>query len=192
MSVVSSTSNPASSAALSKLPLFNVSQPCALASLTVWPCRARAMPRGVPWSKRITINGGLEFQDSAGAKCFIVSQKPQGTDADRDGKAARAVDQRERSDSFRTPAAQYPGKGLDSVFQDHRAAALSCLGDIREVANIRGVVIAGKIPKDETQNRQLGSGFPGDLERYTYDASCGRDPHHAVMCASAPPPGGPT
>jgi hypothetical protein len=125
-----------------------------------------------------------------GCQVLHSPQKPQGTDADRDGKAARAVDQRERSGSFRTPAAHYPGKELDSVFKDHRAAALSCLGiDIKEVANIRGVVIAGKTPKDETQNRQLRSGFPGDLERYTYDASRGRDPHHAVMCASAPPPG---
>jgi hypothetical protein len=128
-----------------------------------------------------------------GAKCFIVLKDRRELVLIEMARPHVPLIKRERSDSFRTPAAHYPGKGLDSVFRDHRAAALSCLGiDIKEVANIRGVVIAGKTPKDETQNRQLGSGFPEDLERYTYDASCGRDPHNAVMCASAPPPGGPT
>lgn len=55
LSVVSSTSNPASSATFNSSPLVSVSQPCAFASLTVRSGSARAMPRGVPWSKRTSI-----------------------------------------------------------------------------------------------------------------------------------------
>ena len=49
VSVVRSTSNPASSAAFNKSPLLNVSHPCALASLTIWPCSARGE---CPWAFR--------------------------------------------------------------------------------------------------------------------------------------------
>src|SRR5205807_196399 len=63
-SVVRSTSNPASSAAFSKSPLLNVSHPCALASLTIWSSSAAEMPLGVTWSKRMSINGESELQDS--------------------------------------------------------------------------------------------------------------------------------
>ena len=41
-----------------------VTQPCALASLTIWPCSAREMPLGVPWSKRMCISGESELPDS--------------------------------------------------------------------------------------------------------------------------------
>jgi hypothetical protein len=57
-----------------------------------------------------------------------------------------------------------------SVFNDYRAAALSCVHlEMNDVAKIRGVVIAGKTPEDEAQERKLRSGFPGDLELYTYN-----------------------
>jgi hypothetical protein len=56
------------------------------------------------------------------------------------------------------------------VFNDHRAAALDCIGlEINDVAKIRGVVIAGKTPEHEAEDRKLRSGFPGDLELYTYN-----------------------
>src|SRR5579862_1239026 len=59
LSAVRSTSNPARSASASKLPLVNVSHPRSLAFVTVWSARKRAMPRGVTWSKRMSINGGV-------------------------------------------------------------------------------------------------------------------------------------
>ena len=48
-------SKPASSAAFSKAPLANLSQPRAIASTTVCPSSQRAMLRGVPWSNRMSI-----------------------------------------------------------------------------------------------------------------------------------------
>src|ERR1700683_1280899 len=55
LSVVSRTSNPASSAALSNSPLVSRSHPLASASTTVWPRSHRLILRGVPWSKRTSI-----------------------------------------------------------------------------------------------------------------------------------------
>jgi hypothetical protein len=56
------------------------------------------------------------------------------------------------------------------VFNDFRAAALDCIGlEINDVAKIRGVVVAGKTPQDEAEDRRLRSVFPGDLELYTYN-----------------------
>jgi tetratricopeptide (TPR) repeat protein len=40
-------------------------QPCGLDSLTIWPCSAREMPLGVPWSKRMCIKRESELPDSA-------------------------------------------------------------------------------------------------------------------------------
>src|SRR5438045_4168987 len=51
-SVVSSSSNPASSAAFKSAPLLSVSQPLACAVWIVCLDNARASPFGVPWSKR--------------------------------------------------------------------------------------------------------------------------------------------
>jgi hypothetical protein len=44
--------------------LLNVSHRSALASLTIWPCSAREMPLGVPWSRTMCINGESELPDS--------------------------------------------------------------------------------------------------------------------------------
>src|ERR1017187_2831023 len=57
LSVDSRRSNPASSAAFNNAPLANLSHPLAIASTTVWPRSQRAMLRGVPWSKRMSIGG---------------------------------------------------------------------------------------------------------------------------------------
>jgi hypothetical protein len=57
LSVVKSTSKPASSAALSNAPLDNLSQPRGIASTTTCPRSERAMLRGVPWSKRMSLGG---------------------------------------------------------------------------------------------------------------------------------------
>src|ERR1700675_4993754 len=57
LSVVTNTSNPASSAAASNSPFERRSQPRALASVTSWPARNRDIPLGVPWSKRTSIGG---------------------------------------------------------------------------------------------------------------------------------------
>src|SRR5580658_1161928 len=43
-------------AAFNKAPLLSLSQPLALAVMTVWPRSARASPRGAPWSKRMSID----------------------------------------------------------------------------------------------------------------------------------------
>src|SRR5579864_5283444 len=51
-SVVSSTSNPAASAAFSSSPLLSASQPLDRAVWTVCPTSMRARPFGVPWSNR--------------------------------------------------------------------------------------------------------------------------------------------
>src|SRR5712692_7972369 len=59
LSAVRETSNPARSASASKSPLESVSHPRSLALVTVWPARNRAMPRGVTWSKRMSINRGV-------------------------------------------------------------------------------------------------------------------------------------
>src|ERR1035437_5416680 len=61
-SVVSSRSKAASSAAFNRSPLFSCSQPICLAVDTVWPGSSCARPRGVPWSKRMSIGRrrGLE------------------------------------------------------------------------------------------------------------------------------------
>ncbi len=57
LSVDSKRSNPASSAACSNSPLANPSHPLVIASTTVWPRSQRAMLRGVPWSKSMSISG---------------------------------------------------------------------------------------------------------------------------------------
>src|SRR6266496_3872149 len=59
LSAVRSTSKPARSASASKSPLVSVSHPWSLALVTVWPGRNRAMPRGVTWSKRMSISRGV-------------------------------------------------------------------------------------------------------------------------------------
>ena len=56
-SVVSSNSNPASSAALNSAPLLSVSQPLDWAEWIVCPDNAPASPFGVPWSKRMRTGG---------------------------------------------------------------------------------------------------------------------------------------
>src|SRR5271165_3151230 len=59
LSAVRSTSKPASSASASKSPLESLSHPRSLAFVTEWPGRNRAMPLGVTWSKRMSIDGGM-------------------------------------------------------------------------------------------------------------------------------------
>src|SRR6266851_740411 len=59
LSAVRRTSNPARSAPASKSPLVSVSHPRSLALVTVWPRRNWAMPLGVTWSKRMSIDGGI-------------------------------------------------------------------------------------------------------------------------------------
>src|SRR6266849_6426435 len=56
-SVVSSSSNPASSAAFNSAPLLSVSQPLACAVWTVCPDSEWTSPFGVPWSKRTSTGG---------------------------------------------------------------------------------------------------------------------------------------
>jgi hypothetical protein len=58
-SVVSSTSNPAVSAAVKSAPLLSVSQPLDCAVWTVCPDNARTSPFGVPWSKRMSTGGDV-------------------------------------------------------------------------------------------------------------------------------------
>src|SRR5271155_837410 len=62
LSAVRKTSKPTRSA--SKSPLESVSHPRCFALMRVCPRRNRAMPRGVPWSNRMSINGGLCSGDS--------------------------------------------------------------------------------------------------------------------------------
>lgn len=53
---------------------------------------------------------------------------------------------------------------------DHRSAALSCLGiELKEVAVVQGVVIAGRTPTDHEEARLLRGAFSGNVEFYTYD-----------------------
>jgi hypothetical protein len=56
------------------------------------------------------------------------------------------------------------------VFDDHRAAALDAWGiKLAEVAKVRGVVIAGRTPNDESAARQLRSENRADIDLYTHD-----------------------
>src|SRR5271167_1507675 len=57
LSLVSNTWKPAASAAFSKSPFESLSHPRSRASTTTCPTSARAMPLGVPWSKRTSIGG---------------------------------------------------------------------------------------------------------------------------------------
>src|ERR1700691_5837175 len=66
---VRSRSKPARSASASKSPLVNVSHPRSLALVTVWPGRNRAIPRGVPWSKRMSIGRGV-CSGNSGWRCI--------------------------------------------------------------------------------------------------------------------------
>ena len=53
---------------------------------------------------------------------------------------------------------------------DHRAAVLNSLKiELREVAVVRGIVIAGRSPTDDEEGRSLRRAFSGDVEFYTYD-----------------------
>jgi len=53
---------------------------------------------------------------------------------------------------------------------DHRTAVLSSLEiDLKEVAVVRGVVIAGKSPSDDEGARALRRTFSGEVDFYTYD-----------------------
>src|SRR5437763_16696308 len=56
LSAVTTTSIPARSAASSKSPLLSVSHPRSCAVITIWRERIRAMPRGVTWSNRMSID----------------------------------------------------------------------------------------------------------------------------------------
>src|ERR1035441_3773072 len=73
LSVVSSTSNPAFSAAFSSSPLAGVSLPSSFAFVTVWPSRNGISGAGVPWSKRMRLDrlggGGLHRRGSVKAPC---------------------------------------------------------------------------------------------------------------------------
>jgi hypothetical protein len=56
------------------------------------------------------------------------------------------------------------------VFDDHRSAALDAWGlKVTDVAKVRGVVIAGRTPSDETGARLLRSESRTDIEFYTHD-----------------------
>lgn len=56
------------------------------------------------------------------------------------------------------------------VFSDHKAAALDCFGlKLEDVARVRGVVIAGRTPKDDTLARVLRATSWQDIDVYTYD-----------------------
>jgi hypothetical protein len=53
---------------------------------------------------------------------------------------------------------------------DHKTAVLSSLRiELREVAVVRGIVIAGRSPTDDEEARSLRRAFSGDVEFYTYD-----------------------
>jgi hypothetical protein len=56
------------------------------------------------------------------------------------------------------------------VFDDHRAAALSALDlDLNDVAQVKGVIIAGRKPADESKERVLRSISWPNIELFTYD-----------------------
>jgi len=53
---------------------------------------------------------------------------------------------------------------------DHKAAVLSSLHiELREVAVIRGIVIAGRSPVEDEDARSLRRAFSGDVDFYTFD-----------------------
>jgi hypothetical protein len=53
---------------------------------------------------------------------------------------------------------------------DHRAAVLSTLRmELKEVAVVRGIAIAGRSPTDDEDARALRRAFSGNVEMYTYD-----------------------
>ena len=53
---------------------------------------------------------------------------------------------------------------------DHKTAVLNSLGmELREVAVVRGVVIAGRTPSDDEDARALRRAFSGNVDFYTYD-----------------------
>jgi hypothetical protein len=53
---------------------------------------------------------------------------------------------------------------------DHRAAALDAMGlELREVAKVKSVVVAGRVPADEKKRKMLRAVSTGDTELYTYD-----------------------
>ena len=54
--------------------------------------------------------------------------------------------------------------------RDHRAAALEGFGlTLEEVAKVKGVVIAGRTPKDASQERVLRGASWHEIDVYTYD-----------------------
>jgi Domain of unknown function (DUF4263) len=56
------------------------------------------------------------------------------------------------------------------VFDDHRAAALDAIGlKLEQVARVKGIVIAGRIPSDERKLRMLRSVSTAQIELFTYD-----------------------
>jgi len=56
------------------------------------------------------------------------------------------------------------------VLNEHRAAALEAIGlELREVAKVKSVVIAGRRPADEKRVKMLRAVSTGDIELYTYD-----------------------
>src|SRR6266700_2801834 len=75
LSAVRSTSKPARSASASKSPLLKVSHPRSFAFVTLWPGRNRAMPRGVTWSKRMSIHGGVCSGDGDGDRIKAAGGK---------------------------------------------------------------------------------------------------------------------
>jgi hypothetical protein len=55
-------------------------------------------------------------------------------------------------------------------FDDHRIAALDCIGlKVDEVARVRGIVVAGRTPADQREERNLRSLSVTDIELLTYD-----------------------
>ena len=56
------------------------------------------------------------------------------------------------------------------VLDDHRVAALDAIGlQFREVAKVKGVVVAGRKPSDEKNLRMLRSLSDAEIELFTYD-----------------------
>jgi Domain of unknown function (DUF4263) len=56
------------------------------------------------------------------------------------------------------------------IFDDHRAAALDAWQlRLDDVANVRGVVIAGRTPINEVEDRRLRSHSLSEIDLYTYD-----------------------
>jgi len=64
----------------------------------------------------------------------------------------------------------YQVRTWKQVIDDHRGAALDALSlELKEVANVKGVVVAGRKPPDERKLRMLRSVSSADIELYTYD-----------------------